>query len=140
MVYIEFMDQERLSLLALHFTPGVGDFLLKQVVSYCGSAEQVFKTPKDKLLKIPGVGELRCTLSSLILFITCHQNDDSCDSFGAATALSSSSNATPTRYVHSFSIVWLPVSDKSISIDSQCDVDSTVSTIRSRIVGSFLNI
>jgi len=52
------MDQERLSLLALHFTPGIGDFLVKQLVSYCGSAEQVFKTPKGKLLKIPGVGEV----------------------------------------------------------------------------------
>lgn len=52
------MDQERLSFLALHFTPGIGDFLVKQLVSYCGSAEQVFKTSKGKLLKIPGVGEI----------------------------------------------------------------------------------
>jgi DNA processing protein len=52
------MDQERLSFLSLHFTPGIGDFLVKQLVSYCGSAEQVFKTPKGKLLKIPGVGEV----------------------------------------------------------------------------------
>lgn len=52
------MDQERISFLALHFTPGIGDFLVKQLVSYCGSAEQVFKTPKGKLLKIPGVGEV----------------------------------------------------------------------------------
>jgi DNA processing protein len=50
------MDQERLSFLSLHFIPGIGDFLVKQLVSYCGSAEQVFKTPKGKLLKIPGVG------------------------------------------------------------------------------------
>lgn len=50
------MDQERISFLSLHFIPGVGDFLVKQLVSYCGSAEQVFKTPKGKLLKIPGVG------------------------------------------------------------------------------------
>lgn len=50
------MDQNRLSFLALHFIPGVGDYLVKQLVSYCGSAEQVFKTPKGKLLKIPGVG------------------------------------------------------------------------------------
>jgi DNA processing protein len=50
------MDQERLSFLALHFTTGIGDQLVKQLVSYCGSAEQVFKTPKGKLLKIPGVG------------------------------------------------------------------------------------
>lgn len=52
------MDQERLSFIALHFTTGIGDFLVKQVVSYCGSAEQVFKTSKSKLLKIPGVGEI----------------------------------------------------------------------------------
>lgn len=50
------MDQNRLALLALHFIPGIGDYLVRQVVSYCGSAEKVFKTPKGKLLKIPGVG------------------------------------------------------------------------------------
>jgi DNA processing protein len=55
------MDQERLSFLSLHFIPGIGDFLIKQLVSYCGSAEQVFKTPKGKLLKIPGVGEVSAT-------------------------------------------------------------------------------
>jgi DNA processing protein len=52
------MDQERLSFLALHHTPGIGDYLLKQLISYCGSAEEVFKKPKGKLLKIPGVGEV----------------------------------------------------------------------------------
>jgi DNA processing protein len=50
------MDQERLSLLALHFIPGVGTHLIKQLVSYCGSAEEVFKRPKGKLQNIPGVG------------------------------------------------------------------------------------
>src|SRR5204863_7698991 len=50
------MEQERLSFLALHFIPGIGEHLVKQLVSYCGSAEQVFKTPKGKLLKIPGIG------------------------------------------------------------------------------------
>jgi DNA processing protein len=50
------MEQNRLALLALHFIPGVGDYLIRQLVSYCGSAEKVFKTPKGKLLKIPGVG------------------------------------------------------------------------------------
>jgi DNA processing protein len=50
------MNQERLSFLALHFIPGIGDQLVKQLVSYIGSAEQVFKTPKGKLLKIPGIG------------------------------------------------------------------------------------
>ena len=52
------MDQNRLSLLALHFIPGIGDHLIRQVVSYCGSAEKVFKTPKGKLLKVPGIGEV----------------------------------------------------------------------------------
>ncbi|MBT1705199.1 DNA-processing protein DprA [Chryseosolibacter indicus] len=52
------MDQNRLSFLALHFIPGIGDHLIRQLVSYCGSAEQVFKTPKGKLLKIPGIGEV----------------------------------------------------------------------------------
>lgn len=50
------MDQNRLALLALHFIPGIGDYLIRQLVSYCGSAEKVFKTPRGKLLKIPGVG------------------------------------------------------------------------------------
>ena len=55
------MDQDRLSFLALHFIPGVGDYLVKQLVSYCGSAQEVFKTPKGKLLKIPGIGEVTAT-------------------------------------------------------------------------------
>jgi DNA processing protein len=50
------MDQERLSLLALHFVPGIGDVLFKQLVSYCGEASQVFKMSKGKLEKIPGIG------------------------------------------------------------------------------------
>ena len=50
------MDQNRLSLLALHFIPGLGDHLIRQLVSYCGSPEHVFKTPKGKLLKVPGIG------------------------------------------------------------------------------------
>lgn len=51
-------NQDRLAQLALNFIPGVGHMLVKQLVSYCGSAEAVFKTPKSKLLKIPGIGTL----------------------------------------------------------------------------------
>jgi DNA processing protein len=51
------MDQARLSLLALHFIPGIGDYLIRQLVSYTGSAEKVFAMPKGKLMKIPGIGE-----------------------------------------------------------------------------------
>jgi DNA processing protein len=50
------MDQERLSLLALHFIPGIGDRLFRQLIAYCGSASDVFTVPKGKLLKIPGIG------------------------------------------------------------------------------------
>ncbi|MCS7018661.1 MAG: DNA-processing protein DprA [Cytophagales bacterium] len=42
---------------ALSFIPHIGNVLTKQLVSYCGSAEQVFKTTKGKLLKIPQIGE-----------------------------------------------------------------------------------
>ena len=52
------MDQNRLSLLALHFIPGIGNYIVKQLVSYCGSAEKVFTTPKGRLQKIPGIGDV----------------------------------------------------------------------------------
>src|SRR5690606_36084715 len=42
---------------ALSLIPGIGNVLTKQLVSYCGSAEGVFKTNKNKLSKIPGIGE-----------------------------------------------------------------------------------
>ncbi|ELR73799.1 Rossmann fold nucleotide-binding protein Smf [Fulvivirga imtechensis AK7] len=50
------MDQKRLAQLALHFIPGIGNYTVKQLISYSGSAENVFKSTKAKLLKIPGVG------------------------------------------------------------------------------------
>jgi DNA processing protein len=50
------MDQDKLSLLALHFIPGLGDYTIRQLISYCGSAEQVYRTPPGKLKRIPGVG------------------------------------------------------------------------------------
>ena len=52
------MDLERISFMALHFVPGVGDFLIKQLLGYCGSAESVFKQSTARLLKIPGIGEV----------------------------------------------------------------------------------
>lgn len=36
---------------------GVGDVLAKNLVSYCGSPEAVFKAPEGKLLKVPGIGK-----------------------------------------------------------------------------------
>lgn len=42
---------------ALTLIPKIGDVLIRQLVSYCGSPEQVFKTPVSKLLKIPNIGK-----------------------------------------------------------------------------------
>lgn len=52
------MSSDRVAQLALHFVPHVGNFLIKQLISYCGSAENVFKSSKSKLLKVPGIGEV----------------------------------------------------------------------------------
>ena len=51
------MDQERLAFLALYFVPGIGPVLIKQLISYCGSATEVLRQAKHKLLRIPGIGE-----------------------------------------------------------------------------------
>ena len=42
--------------IGLTLLDGVGDVLAKNLVAYCGSAEQVFKTNKAQLEKIPGIG------------------------------------------------------------------------------------
>jgi DNA processing protein len=44
--------------------PGIGDVNGKKLISYCGSAEAVFKEKKKALLKIPGIGE--STVSSIL--------------------------------------------------------------------------
>ncbi|MES2560918.1 MAG: DNA-processing protein DprA [Bacteroidota bacterium] len=54
--------KEQLPLTLLHqiaitLIPGVGDVLAKNLISYCGGVEEVFRTKKSHLLKIPGVGE-----------------------------------------------------------------------------------
>ncbi len=48
--------------IALTMTPGVGDVAAKNLLSYCGSAEAVFNTPKSKLKNIPGIGEKTATM------------------------------------------------------------------------------
>ncbi len=50
------MHQERLALLALHLLPGVGSYTIRQLISYVGQASTIFDTPRNKLLRIPGVG------------------------------------------------------------------------------------
>ena len=48
---------EELYQIALTNVDGVGSVFFRQLISYCGSAENVFKAKTDKLLKIPGVGK-----------------------------------------------------------------------------------
>lgn len=45
--------------MALTLIPGIGDVLAKNLISYCGGPEQVFKARKKELLRIPGIDEVR---------------------------------------------------------------------------------
>jgi DNA processing protein len=51
------MSQQLVYEVALGLLPGIGNQLSRQLVSYCGSARQVFHTPPGKLLRIPGIGK-----------------------------------------------------------------------------------
>ncbi|MCH8902993.1 MAG: DNA-protecting protein DprA [Bacteroidetes bacterium] len=42
--------------IALTFIPGIGNILAKNLISYCGTSEAVFKEKKKALMKIPGIG------------------------------------------------------------------------------------
>lgn len=74
------MDQERLALVALHFIPGIGPRLIRQLVSYCGGAAAVFSKPKGKLLKVPSVGHTTAeALRSKKAFATAEKELKKCD-------------------------------------------------------------
>ena len=44
--------------IALTLVPGVGSILIRQLISYCGSATDVFRSPLSRLIKIPGIGDV----------------------------------------------------------------------------------
>ena len=50
------MREEKLFQLALTLVPGLGDILVKTLISYIGSAQQVFNATISKLTKVPGIG------------------------------------------------------------------------------------
>jgi len=51
------MDKEQLKYqIALTLLPNIGDVYAKNLVSYCGSVEAIFKESKRALLKIPSIG------------------------------------------------------------------------------------
>ncbi|MDT8415407.1 MAG: DNA-processing protein DprA [Flavobacteriaceae bacterium] len=49
-------ENELLYRLALQRISKIGDITAKKLIAHCGSAEQVFKEKKDRLLKIDGIG------------------------------------------------------------------------------------
>ena len=55
------MDQsnfdEKVALLALVRTPGIGSVTIKQLISYCGSARNIFAADYKRLIKVQGVGD-----------------------------------------------------------------------------------
>ena len=50
------MPNERIAQLALTLVPGLGDVLVKTLISYLGSAEQAFSANIPQLVKVPGIG------------------------------------------------------------------------------------
>ena len=53
------MKNDMLYKIALTFVPNIGPVLAKNLISYCGSVEAIFKENKKALSKIPGIGESR---------------------------------------------------------------------------------
>jgi DNA processing protein len=51
--------------LALTFVKGVGPASSKSLVTYFGSAEEIFKAPKQDLAKVPGIGTYRTGMLNL---------------------------------------------------------------------------
>lgn len=49
--------QDKLFQVALGLVPGIGHMNTRTLISYAGSAENVFQISKGKLLQIPGIGE-----------------------------------------------------------------------------------
>ncbi|TAG18987.1 MAG: DNA-protecting protein DprA [Cytophagales bacterium] len=50
--------EQKIFEIAIGLIPGVGNLISKQLLSYCGSAENIFKYSKPKLLKIPNIGDV----------------------------------------------------------------------------------
>jgi DNA processing protein len=50
------MDTSKIYQVAISLLPGIGNLLARQLISYCGTAENVFSSSKKKLMQIPGIG------------------------------------------------------------------------------------
>jgi DNA processing protein len=49
--------EEKLYQLALNLIPGLGGVIIRQLISYCGSASAVFSSNKARLIRIQGIGD-----------------------------------------------------------------------------------
>lgn len=63
-MYEKIKMSEWLYRIGLTLIPGIGDVLAKNLVSYCGSPEAVFREKRSKLLKIPGIGQVLSNMVS----------------------------------------------------------------------------
>jgi DNA processing protein len=59
-----FMDGEIKYMLALSMIQAVGSVTARKLISYCGSAENVFREGREKLQRIPGIGEILSSRTS----------------------------------------------------------------------------
>lgn len=48
--------------IGLTMIKGIGDITIRNLLSYCGNAEEIFKTKKSTLEKIPGIGSVTANL------------------------------------------------------------------------------
>lgn len=88
---------QQLYQIALSLVPGVGGVLIRQLISYGGSAETVLSAPTAKLLRIPGVGEVTArAVRQPGLLATAEQVLRRLEKMGA-TALFYTDEAYPTR-------------------------------------------
>ncbi|MEP1097290.1 MAG: DNA-processing protein DprA [Cyclobacteriaceae bacterium] len=77
------MSEELVHQLALELIPGIGQKSIKQLISYCGSASEVVSTPKNRLLKIPGVGhKMASAIKSVNTFRHSEEIISSCEKKG----------------------------------------------------------
>src|SRR5210317_96642 len=50
------MDASKIYQVAISLVPGIGNLLARQLISYCGSAREVFSASKKTLTQVPGIG------------------------------------------------------------------------------------
>jgi DNA processing protein len=50
-------EADKVCILALIGTPGIGSVTIRQLISYCGGPSQVYQADYKKLIKIPGIGD-----------------------------------------------------------------------------------